>query len=383
MLGMNRGLKEITHSITGGSIPAQGTLSSNHAWSLGTDHSSTGYWMPYSCAKAVCATFCYQISGALIPIFGPDFPSLCIPPSSPNFGCMTIDPDIVARAIQDAERDREKNMEERGHARQSSVVRDLSTASSHGSRHSRGRSRGSMDAYPGSNSLEYRVIQDRMLAPSYRGGYVRYPMGPDMSPESAYTYQSQLPPPPPMPTSHPWTPPEYKSKVHFGDNDPFRTADPWLSALPSGTSKPYHRHHPYRRELPTPPPVSEQLRQRVQQQQIGLAQRLQQQETADRTWRPPPPTVEPTRPAREPTPGPSAANPMAMVDAARRVNAFLQQRQPTGDDEDAAELLLGLGVAYSSPPAMERASSISRCSKGKAVETQPRRRSKRTRSSQF
>ncbi|KAI5926731.1 hypothetical protein F4810DRAFT_699442 [Camillea tinctor] len=85
MLGSNPGLKEITHSITGGSIMAQ------------------GYWMPYQCAKAVCATFCHNIAGALIPIFGPDFPSLCTPSEAPEYSRMIIDPAIVIRSTREAE----------------------------------------------------------------------------------------------------------------------------------------------------------------------------------------------------------------------------------------------------------------------------------------
>ncbi|KAM0344276.1 hypothetical protein ACHAPU_007633 [Fusarium lateritium] len=85
MLGLNPGLKEITHSITGGSIVAQ------------------GYWMPYQCARAICATFCYPIAGALIPIFGPTFPSTCIPPNSPDFGRMIIDPRLISDATRQAE----------------------------------------------------------------------------------------------------------------------------------------------------------------------------------------------------------------------------------------------------------------------------------------
>ncbi|SPN98605.1 uncharacterized protein DNG_01650 [Cephalotrichum gorgonifer] len=88
MLSMNPGLKDITHSITGGAISAQ------------------GYWMPYSCAKAVCATFCYKIAGALIPIFGPDFPSLCTRPDTPDYGLMAIDPLIIAKATREAEANR-------------------------------------------------------------------------------------------------------------------------------------------------------------------------------------------------------------------------------------------------------------------------------------
>ncbi|KAL2148473.1 hypothetical protein VTH82DRAFT_2027 [Thermothelomyces myriococcoides] len=83
MLNMNPGLKDITYSITGGSIKAQ------------------GYWMPYSCAKAICATFCHKISGALIPLFGPQFPLECIPEKAPGHGRMVIDPEIVGRARRD------------------------------------------------------------------------------------------------------------------------------------------------------------------------------------------------------------------------------------------------------------------------------------------
>ncbi|KAK4160765.1 hypothetical protein QBC43DRAFT_110818 [Cladorrhinum sp. PSN259] len=86
MLNLNPGLKDITYSITGGSIKAQ------------------GYWMPYDCAKAVCATFCYKIAGALIPLFGPDFPSLCVPDGAPGFKHMVIDQAIVAQAKRETAR---------------------------------------------------------------------------------------------------------------------------------------------------------------------------------------------------------------------------------------------------------------------------------------
>ncbi|KAF5240280.1 hypothetical protein FAUST_4444 [Fusarium austroamericanum] len=85
MLGLNPGLKEITHSITGGSIAAQ------------------GYWMPYRCAKAICATFCHPIAGALIPIFGPGFPAMCIPPGMPEYGRMVINQQIIIDATREAE----------------------------------------------------------------------------------------------------------------------------------------------------------------------------------------------------------------------------------------------------------------------------------------
>ncbi|KAH8689413.1 transcription regulator HTH, apses-type DNA-binding domain-containing protein, partial [Talaromyces proteolyticus] len=82
MLNANPGLRDICHSITGGALAAQ------------------GYWMPFEAAKAVSATFCWNIRHALTPLFGKEFPSLCIPPDSPQFGKMVIDPDIVRRSTE-------------------------------------------------------------------------------------------------------------------------------------------------------------------------------------------------------------------------------------------------------------------------------------------
>ncbi|KAL6881271.1 hypothetical protein J3F83DRAFT_46106 [Trichoderma novae-zelandiae] len=86
MLDKNPGLRNISPSITGGAVSAQ------------------GYWMPYTCARAVCATFCAEIAGALIPLFGPSFPSQCIPSDSPYYNEMVIDPHVIRQAIEDVER---------------------------------------------------------------------------------------------------------------------------------------------------------------------------------------------------------------------------------------------------------------------------------------
>lgn len=59
--------------------------------------------MPFNCAKAVCATFCASIAGALIPIFGPDFPGHCVSPDAPGHGRMAIDPAIIAEAAREAD----------------------------------------------------------------------------------------------------------------------------------------------------------------------------------------------------------------------------------------------------------------------------------------
>lgn len=55
--------------------------------------------MPFEAAKAIAATFCWKIRYVLTPLFGTDFPSLCIPPTDrARFGRMIIDPVIVQRA---------------------------------------------------------------------------------------------------------------------------------------------------------------------------------------------------------------------------------------------------------------------------------------------
>ncbi|KAJ5503821.1 hypothetical protein N7463_006695 [Penicillium fimorum] len=81
MLNQNPGLRDICHSITGGALSAQ------------------GYWMPYEAARAMATTFCWRIRYALTPLFGTDFPAMCIPPTDrKSHGRMVIPPEIVQRA---------------------------------------------------------------------------------------------------------------------------------------------------------------------------------------------------------------------------------------------------------------------------------------------
>ncbi|KAE8367471.1 hypothetical protein BDV27DRAFT_154905 [Aspergillus caelatus] len=85
VLNANPGLRDICHSITGGAIAAQ------------------GYWMPFEAAKAVAATFCWNIRHALTPLFGVDFPYLCVPPTNASqYGHMLIDREIVQKATETA-----------------------------------------------------------------------------------------------------------------------------------------------------------------------------------------------------------------------------------------------------------------------------------------
>jgi hypothetical protein len=59
--------------------------------------------MPYEAAKAIAATFCYDIRWALTPIFGNEFPELCTPPSDPNFAKFVINPRIVQQCTEETE----------------------------------------------------------------------------------------------------------------------------------------------------------------------------------------------------------------------------------------------------------------------------------------
>lgn len=57
--------------------------------------------MPYETAKAVAATFCWKIRHVLTPLFGKDFPSLCVSPSDRfSYNRMIVDPAIVRRATE-------------------------------------------------------------------------------------------------------------------------------------------------------------------------------------------------------------------------------------------------------------------------------------------
>lgn len=51
--------------------------------------------MPYGCARAICATFCWDLRWALTPIFGPSFLKDCIPKGGPDFENWIIDPEVI------------------------------------------------------------------------------------------------------------------------------------------------------------------------------------------------------------------------------------------------------------------------------------------------
>lgn len=59
--------------------------------------------MPHACALAICTTFCSHIAGALIPLFGADFPSKCVDPEAPEHGRMIIERQVIVDATIEAE----------------------------------------------------------------------------------------------------------------------------------------------------------------------------------------------------------------------------------------------------------------------------------------
>jgi hypothetical protein len=59
--------------------------------------------MPFKAAKAVAATFCYNIRFALTPIFSEDFVDLCVRPSDRSFGSFRIDRDIIRQCTAETQ----------------------------------------------------------------------------------------------------------------------------------------------------------------------------------------------------------------------------------------------------------------------------------------
>ena len=58
--------------------------------------------MPYEAAKAIAATFCWEIRYVLTPVFGLDFPLNCTHPEDPLFLRISIDKEIIQRCTETA-----------------------------------------------------------------------------------------------------------------------------------------------------------------------------------------------------------------------------------------------------------------------------------------
>lgn len=59
--------------------------------------------MPYSCARAICLSFCYDIRWALTPIFGESFIKECLRPEHAGFRSFKINSEVVRCAQLEAE----------------------------------------------------------------------------------------------------------------------------------------------------------------------------------------------------------------------------------------------------------------------------------------
>jgi hypothetical protein len=58
--------------------------------------------MPFEAARALAIRFCHPIRYALTPIFGPDFPKMCLEKEHENFGNMVLDQSVIDRATKTA-----------------------------------------------------------------------------------------------------------------------------------------------------------------------------------------------------------------------------------------------------------------------------------------
>ena len=99
IMGANPGLSAVSHSITGGSISAQGTYHYLCSPNLLT---ISGYWVPFEAAKAVASRFCYDIRYVLVPVFGPDFVSMCEVPDQGAWMHLSIGRSIIQKCTEAA-----------------------------------------------------------------------------------------------------------------------------------------------------------------------------------------------------------------------------------------------------------------------------------------
>jgi hypothetical protein len=227
MLDLNKGLREVTFHMTGGNRIAQ------------------GYWVPFHCARAVCATFCHPIAGALIPIFGPSFPQDCVAPASPRFGRMVIDERIVKEAKHEIAAYRHASL---------TICSRNSAVTSHPRRHHH-----SLDAIrSGANLLPAFDPQHHQHA-HHSHYHNPYPHHYDSRGDMAYFH----PPPPPPHHTMPWNPnaeaDDGRYPSHMGSASAFTPVNPQMMR-----PDPMRAIHPQlilesqQREtgrLPSPPPA--------------------------------------------------------------------------------------------------------------------------------
>jgi len=69
-----------------------------------------GYWVPWQAARELAATFCWHIRWALTPVFGNDFPQMCIAPHDRAFARFVVHPDTVRFCATETDRFRDEGI---------------------------------------------------------------------------------------------------------------------------------------------------------------------------------------------------------------------------------------------------------------------------------
>jgi hypothetical protein len=66
------------------------------------DGKAGGLWLPWECARALAVNFCVEFAEALVPVFGKEFPGICVGVDAEGFGQWRMDGRIVRGAIEEA-----------------------------------------------------------------------------------------------------------------------------------------------------------------------------------------------------------------------------------------------------------------------------------------
>jgi hypothetical protein len=81
--------------------------------------------MPYKAAKAIAATFCYNIRHALTPLFGKEFLNMCVHPKDPKYAKFLIDPAIVRECTDETNRWRTEGVTYQPHSVEQHAVTSM------------------------------------------------------------------------------------------------------------------------------------------------------------------------------------------------------------------------------------------------------------------
>lgn len=214
-MGANPGLRDVCHSITGGSISAQGKKC--HRSQSCLKLTTLGYWIPFEAAKAVAARLCYSIRYVLVPVFGPDFVALCHRKDDPDYNNLAIDRNVIQRCIQRATATQQRS-------RGSSMVRSPQVSSPYAA----------LPIWPPPKSLRPKPLKPMDIESGYGTDTDRSEIGPG------------------SPTSIAWTPvntPRMKNFDSLRSTTPQDvTSSPSANGTPTNGPRPSPSKRPWRDE---------------------------------------------------------------------------------------------------------------------------------------